>query len=262
MTDNPVSPIERADPRNPWRQFLRPAKFRDAPFFVESSAKSSGRRIVEHEFPKKNTPYAEDMGRHAFKVSVRAYVIQYPSNSNQGVPGVPGYNAAYPLLQRDYRLARDRLEARLIDGQYGLLQLPTAPSVEASANWQAFTVACESYQLHEEERFGGFATFDINFVEAGQLPVSSSDWQNTLQSAIDNFLSQVQVQMSKPDVPLIYLSDAEKKALIEILKGRFNPPGSPNPQRHGQLSRFNRAQALGKAPPLVRQPRPRPGGAR
>jgi hypothetical protein len=224
-----MTTIMEADPRNPWRLALLPAMFRDAPFFVESSAKSSGRRIVEHEFPKKNIPYSEDMGRRAFKVAVRAYVVQYPSNSNQGVHGIPGYNPAYPLLQRDYRLARDRLEARLLDGQYGLLQLPSPPSVEASQNWQAFTVACDSYQLHEEERYGGYATFDINFVEAGQLPVSSSDWQNTFETAIDNFLSQVQKQMAAPH------------------KLRFAPRGfhtrhnlpKPNPQQ----SRFNRGQA-------------------
>ena len=225
------NPIARADPRNPWRHLLMQAKFRDAPFFVESSAKSSGRRIVQHEFPKKNDPYAEDMGRRAFKVSVRAYVVQYPSNSNQGVQGIPGYNPGYPLFQRDYRLARDRLEARLLDGQYGLLQLPVPPSSEASQNWQAFTVACDSYQLHEEERYGGYATFDINFVEAGQLPIMSGDWQNTLQQSIDNFLSQVMTQMSNPNQSVKPFFGPD---LVPIL------PGTPQP--HGQ-SRFNRSQA-------------------
>ena len=220
-----MTTIMQADPRNPWRLALLPAKFRDAPFFVESSAKSSGRRIVEHEFPKKDTPYAEDMGRKAFAVAVRAYVIQYPSNSNQGVPGAPGYNPGYPLFQRDYRLARDRLEARLLDGQYGLLQLPSPPSVEASQNWQAFTVACDSYQLHEEERYGGYATFDITFREAGALPTQNIDWANQLLIAVQNYLQQIQTQIQTPN-PRV--GDA------------LPPPNTPAPQ-HGQ-SQFSRSQ--------------------
>ena len=105
------------------------------------------------------------------------------------------------------------------------------PSSEASQNWQAFTVACDSYQLHEEERYGGYATFDINFVEAGQLPIMSGDWQNILQQSIDNFLSQVMTQMSTPNQSVKPFFGPD---LVPIL------PGFPRP--NGQ-SRFNRSQA-------------------
>ena len=33
------------------------------PFYVEIASKSGGRRTAFHQFPKRDTPYAEDMGR-------------------------------------------------------------------------------------------------------------------------------------------------------------------------------------------------------
>ncbi|MCA1457709.1 DNA circularization N-terminal domain-containing protein [Bradyrhizobium sp. BRP22] len=52
------------------------------------------RRIVEHEFPKKELPYAEDMGRSAREFTVRGYCNVYP------------YDSEIVLFRRDYRLAR------------------------------------------------------------------------------------------------------------------------------------------------------------
>ena len=54
---------------------LVPATFRLAPFHVDANSRTSGRRIVLHEFPKRDTPYAEDMGRSARRFPVTGYVI-------------------------------------------------------------------------------------------------------------------------------------------------------------------------------------------
>src|SRR5215471_13430342 len=54
---------------------LVPASFKGAVFHVEQQVRSSGRRTVEHEYPKRDLPYAEDMGRHAVRYNVTGYVI-------------------------------------------------------------------------------------------------------------------------------------------------------------------------------------------
>jgi prophage DNA circulation protein len=59
----------------PWRLMLLPASFSGVPYHVEHQARSSGRRIVMHEYPKRNTPYAEDMGRHAIRYQVTGYLV-------------------------------------------------------------------------------------------------------------------------------------------------------------------------------------------
>ena len=128
-----------------------PAHFSGRMFHVESGGRETGRSIVLHEFPKKDFPYAEDMGRRAVEFSVRGYCIQYPSDTTVA------------LYQRDYTVARDLLVERLEQGGAGQLQLPMqAPMI----------VACSRYRLTEEERAGGYCVFDMTFVEQGAQPFS------------------------------------------------------------------------------------------
>jgi hypothetical protein len=106
--------------------------------------------------------------------------------------------AQWPLFMRDYRLARDILQARLDEGQYGALQLPFADSPYASQQNSTIIVACERYRLVEEERFGGYCTFDITFIEAGALPNTPSI--NSTQAVLNGFASmlrQIQAQLAK-----------------------------------------------------------------
>jgi len=53
---------------------LRRASFRGAKFWVEQDTVNTGRRLVVHEFPKRDLPYVEDMGRSANTVDITAYV--------------------------------------------------------------------------------------------------------------------------------------------------------------------------------------------
>lgn len=169
------------DIHNPWRDKLLPAHFDGNPFHVEAGSRSSGRRIVVHEFPKKDLPYSEDMGRRAIEFTVRGYCISYPRD------------ASSPLYMRDYRIARDRLQTRLDTGGAGVLQLPNAIVTT--------TVVCQRYRLTEEDRFGGYCTFDMSFVEFGLAP-------GTAPTATDQV---VQSQSSKL-----------KQQILGDLQGRAN----------------------------------------
>lgn len=53
-----------------WKDDLRPASFRGVSFFIENSQYTSGRRVTFHEFPNRDEPFAEDLGRvgRTFKV--------------------------------------------------------------------------------------------------------------------------------------------------------------------------------------------------
>jgi prophage DNA circulation protein len=168
------------DIRNPWRDKLLPASFRGAEFHVEAMAPSGGRRLVVHEFPKKNVPYAEDMGRMAMSFMVRGYVIAYVRDT------------AYPLYQRDYTLARDRLLEALNEGGGGRLQLPSLPSV---------IVACDRYRLTEEDKAGGYASFDMQFVEQGEAPgVPPPSSRDTLLSQAAALNTQVLLNLSQANI--------------------------------------------------------------
>jgi prophage DNA circulation protein len=58
-----------------WQTQLVPASFKGVPFKVEDGGRTGGRRVAPFEFPKSNTPYAEDMGRAAKRWQITAYVI-------------------------------------------------------------------------------------------------------------------------------------------------------------------------------------------
>jgi prophage DNA circulation protein len=73
------------------------------PFAVRRSDAQVGRRTVQHEYPQRDTPFAEDMGRAARRFSLDAYV-----------------------LGPDYDQARDRLIDALEARGPGLLHRSTA----------------------------------------------------------------------------------------------------------------------------------------
>jgi prophage DNA circulation protein len=134
---------------NPWRDKLLPASFRGAEFHTEVVSPDGGRRNVVHEFPKRDVPYTEDMGARAKTWTVRGYVVSYMRDT------------AFELYQRDYTISRNRLLTALNQGGPGRLQLPSLPAV---------MVAVDRYRMTEEQKLGGYAAFDLVFVEQGQAP--------------------------------------------------------------------------------------------
>lgn len=131
---------------NPWRDILlgAQASFRGVMFHVENSAVSSGRRTVVHEYPKRNEPYSEDMGRTARRLQFSGYLVYRPSN--------PLYVYTDQRIRLYEALEQDDA-ARLIHPVYcpgsGLL------------------VMCERFSMTESRDRGGFTQFEMSFVEAG-----------------------------------------------------------------------------------------------
>jgi prophage DNA circulation protein len=137
-----------------WCESWRAASFRGATFYVDTAVRESGRRIVTHQFPKRNIPYAEDLGRRAREFTVRGYLIVYPRNIAQDDRKKRNY-----LPQRDFLI--DMLE---MEGP-AILQLPLLG---------AMNVAVVRYRVTEEDKLGGYCTFDMTFVEYGQAPAEGT----------------------------------------------------------------------------------------
>lgn len=64
-----------ADTRKPLAADLRPASFRGVPFHVDGSGLAAGRRTQVHEYPKRDKPYVEDMGRATREISLTAMLV-------------------------------------------------------------------------------------------------------------------------------------------------------------------------------------------
>lgn len=119
-----------------WRDELRPASFRGVAFEVESHELTTGRRVQLHEYPLRDEPYAEDMGRKARRFSIECF-----------------------LLGADYLTAAANLEEALLAEGPGTLVHPWLGTRR---------VAVDEYRRRETTREGGFVKFSITFVEAGQ----------------------------------------------------------------------------------------------
>lgn len=119
-----------------WRAALKPASFRGVPFKVASRDLETGRRAVTHEFPGRDMPYTEDMGRKARTFTVEGYV-----------------------LGANYMAARDALLAACEAEGHGALIVPWTPEVR---------VECTGCRLRESQAEGGMATFSLTFAEGGQ----------------------------------------------------------------------------------------------
>jgi len=139
-----------------WRQKWMPAKFRGARFHVETAVRESGRRVVQHEFPKRDVPYAEDMGRRAREFTVRGYIVVYPRDVG---------GTGNDLKKKNYLDARDALIKALEEDGPATLQLPLLGFLN---------VACTRYRVTEENRSGGYCVFDMSFTEFGQAPATGN----------------------------------------------------------------------------------------
>ncbi len=140
-------------PYQPWRAALQPASFGGCGFHVETGGKSGGRRIAEHEYPKQDTPFGEDMGRKAHRWPITGYCIG------------PNYLAG-----------RDALIA-VCDSQ--------GPFTLVHPSLGTEQVHCDSYSAVERREKGGFVEFEFVFVEAGQDPgaATTADTQGQVTSA-------------------------------------------------------------------------------
>jgi prophage DNA circulation protein len=175
-----------ADIHNPWRDLLRQqASFRGVIFHVETGARLSGRRTVVHEYPKRNDPYSEDMGRQARRWNFSGYLIYSTSSSR-----------LYDYVQQRYALY-----SALENDDPGKLVHP----VFCKGGVQA---TCERYTMVETRNRGGFTEFEMQFVEAGSPG-------NSLQTV--NTASQVANQANDTD-------EAAATAADSIGKSGATPP--------------------------------------
>jgi prophage DNA circulation protein len=165
------------DRRVVWRDALLPASYKGAEFHVQAMTEDSGRRLVVHEFPKKERPHVEDMGRRAMGYTVHGYCITYVRDT------------PYPIYNTDYRIARDLLRDVLDEGGPGRLQLPSLPSV---------IVACDRYRMIEETKLGGYCTFDMTFVEQGVLDTAPPSSRETLITRAIELRYQVLANLDPP----------------------------------------------------------------
>lgn len=119
-----------------WLQNFRQASFRGEIFYVDSVDSQFGRRVVTHEYPQRDIPFSEDLGRKARRFTITGYLVG------------PSYN-----------LPRDKLiKACEAPGQ-GELVHPYQGTLQ---------VVCEGVTVRERRQDGGYCEVSLTFVEDGE----------------------------------------------------------------------------------------------
>jgi prophage DNA circulation protein len=156
-------------PEQTWRDKMQPASFRGVPFKVVSSDRQIGRRAVVHEYPQRDLPYAEDMGRKAREFTVEALIIG-----------------------PDYMTGRDKLEEALEAAGSGELVHPYRGRIQV--------VVSSPARISESTAEGGMARFSITFTESGEPvnPAPRADTGAAVEAAADE--AQAETESSFADM--------------------------------------------------------------
>ncbi len=167
------------------------ASFRGVPFHTVDADLAIGRRTVLHEYPARDEPFVEDLGRRARVFTVEGYVL----------------GDDY-LAQRDalWRALEAEGPGELVHARYGVL-------------WVAVQ---DTARIRETTREGGKASFSITFVEAGrnQLPNALPDTTRqvvTAAAAVDQAAGAEYCRRADVSGPQV-LADTQLEAIARDLE--------------------------------------------
>lgn len=143
-----------------WKANLRPASFRGKKFFVDSSQYTGGRRVTFHEFPNRDKPFPEDLGKVGETFKIDGYIL--------------GDN--YFDLKKDIKeAANTEGPGELVHPYFGTMQ-----------------VQCGAFSIDEVRGEGRYAKISFQFYEAGdnRFPQQVDDKQSVLEDSAANALGK------------------------------------------------------------------------
>lgn len=136
-----------------WKDNLQPATLGGAPFDVESAELTLGRRVQTHEYPGRDKPYTEELGRAARKVSIEAF-----------------------LVGDDFMAKRDKLLAVLESGGAHDLVHPWHGRMTVNVDGDC--------RVRHGAREGRYCAVSISLVEAGELAFPTASASTGAQSLL------------------------------------------------------------------------------
>jgi len=202
-----------------WRTKLQRASFRKVPFYVSSADTEEGRRGVLHEYPLRDDPFVEDMGRKAGEFSLDAFVVG-----------------------DDYFKARDALRAALKEPGPGELVHPTL------GRMQVALVAPFRF-VESLVDAGGVARFSLRFTETAEntQPASEVNTPAVVDAQADVAMGQCSAEFDETfsidGLPGFAVADAlalltDATAAIESARAGLLPDLTIVGEFSGAVSRF------------------------
>lgn len=150
-----------------WLENMRPGSFRGVPFWTETAKKTLGRRVVQHEFPNRETPYTQDMGRISNAFTIDGHV-----------------------LGTDYDVEKKKLEEAFNKYGPGELVHPYDGLIMAQ---------CGPVEFTESTKEGAILYFSATFYEAGsnEFPNSINNKASVLGEAAGSAIAGAKDEFDK-----------------------------------------------------------------
>jgi len=167
-----------------WHQKLRKASFRGIEFFYSDAEGGFGRRQANHEYPDRDLPYIEDLGRKSREHTIQCYVLE-PDHIAKAAKLVEACEKSGP----------------------GTLVHPYLGEM---------TVVCTDCRQRYTTRDGGMARFTLTFAEAGdnRYPETQTNTPSAVNSSANNLLNSLQTSFKTSfnvgGFPEFVASDAAK----------------------------------------------------
>lgn len=174
-----------------WKDKLHPASFRGVPFQVDDDEGTFGRRVQVHEYPNRDKPYTEDLGRATRRFSISAY-----------------------LVGDDFFEARDRLIAAIDTPGPGILVHPYYGEIAVCIDGEV--------RVSHSGREGRMCRVSFSVVEAGELsfPTAGIATSHTLISSSSALNDRIEAVFA--DLGLNGLADFSQNGVLNQAKSMIS----------------------------------------
>ena len=216
-----------------WKDRLVDASFRGVPFKTEDEGAPVGRRVETHEYPNRDKPYTEDLGRVTFRPSITAYVIgddcfdqrdRLIEALNKPGPGAlihPTFGELSVCVDGEIRVSTTRTEGRMVrfDLRFveaGELAYPTSGAATA----QILGSSCSVLDSCISDAFDGFGMDGMaDFVQQDVIGQASGmvGYVSNAMKMIDDGVS-AGARLLQGDISVLLPPPSSGKGFIESLQ--------------------------------------------
>ncbi|WP_334472422.1 DNA circularization protein [Arsenophonus sp. PmNCSU2021_1] len=216
-----------------WKDNLRPASFRGVPFQVEDDEGTFGRRVQVHEYPNRDKPYTEDLGRATRRFTINAYLVGDDffdvrdrlivaiDTPGPGTLVHPYYGEIAVCIDGEVRVSHSGREGRMCRVSFsvveaGELSFPTA----GVATGQTLISSCSALNDRIGEAFAHVGLKGLpDFAQAGVLARTKS-MINNVTKAFDTIDSGITAasRLLHGDISVILKSRSSGKNLVEAIQ--------------------------------------------
>lgn len=216
-----------------WKDRLQDASFRGVSFKVQEESAAVGRRVETHEYPNRDKPYTEDLGKITFRPTITAYVIgddcfdqrdkliEALNKPGAGALIHPTFGEMQVNVDGEIRVSTTNSEGRMVrfDLRFveaGEVSYPTA----GAATSQSLGSSCSALDGCISDAFDDFGMDGLaDFVQGGVVERATNmlGYVSDAMKVVDTYVSDA-ARLMQGDISVLLPPPSSGKGYIEALQ--------------------------------------------